>query len=185
MEIFVGNLPDEITAEDLRRFFAGYGDCSGFLIIKRLINGRVAHCAYGIIEPDEEARRAIRELNHREIKGRPVMVFERVVKERRRPKRTPWGGRDRRHRREWLAEPLVVEERRKEERRHGDRRQTERRVADRRSPTQKAPPPGPPGESRFNEQRVSQRRVGERRGGERRRRERRKGNPGRDTRSGI
>lgn len=174
MEIFVGNLPDGVTADDLRRFFSGYGDCSGFLIINRLIHGRVAHAAYGIIEPEEEARRAIRELNHRELLGRPVMVMEHVIRERRRPKRTPWGGRDRRHRREWLAEPLVAEERRRTERRHEDRRHTERRVADRRSPTQKRPPPGPPGESRFSEQRISQRRVGERRSGERRRGERRK-----------
>lgn len=173
MEIFVGNLAESITPADLKQLFDGYGNCSGFLLVDRRLNGRTSHCAYGVIEPDDEARRAIRELNHKELRGRPVMIIEHITEERRRPKRTPWGGRERRRRqRPFLVEPLVVSERRRQERRSDDRRHRERRVADRRSPTQVGAT-HPLGEERFNDHRVAQRRVGERRQGERRRSERR------------
>ncbi|WP_303902345.1 RNA-binding protein [Thiohalomonas denitrificans] len=173
MQIFVGNLPDSVTGDDLRRFFRGYGRCSGFLIINKLVDGRINHCAYGVIEPDQEARRAIRELNHRELKGQPVEVTEHAEPERRRPRRMPWRGPDRRRRRPWLAQPLIVEDRRKTERRSDERRRQERRAVDRRSPTQKTPSSSLAGEIPFIEQRVAQRRVAERRHGERRRQERR------------
>ena len=171
MQIFVGNLPDSVTGADLRRFFRGYGQCSSFLIINKLANGRIHHCAYGVIEPDEEARRAIRELNHRELKGCPTVVTENMPAERRQSRRVLWKGPDRRRRRPWLARPLIVEDRRKANRRSDERRQQERRAIDRRSPAQKTPPSSRSGV--FNEQRVAQRRVGERRSGERRRQERR------------
>ncbi|SCZ64306.1 RNA recognition motif domain-containing protein [Thiohalomonas denitrificans] len=172
MQIFVGNLPDSITGDDLRRFFRGYGRCSGFLIINKLVEGRINHCAYGVIEPDPEARRAIRELHQRELKGRPVEVTEHTEPERRRPRRMPWRGPDRRRRRPWLAQPLIVDDRRKTERRSEERREQERRAVDRRSPVQRQPPSSA-GETPFIEQRVAQRRVAERRRGERRRQERR------------
>ncbi len=177
MELFVGNLAESVTPTDLKRFFAGYGQCVGFLLVNRVIDGQVNRCAYGVIEPENEGRRALRELNHRDLHGRAIVLTEHVSPERRRPRRMPWGGKERRHRKKpALIEPVIAEDRRRSERRQTERRASERRVADRRSPVQPAFP-SPMGEARFNDHRVAQRRVGERRGAERRHSERRHAEP--------
>lgn len=180
MEIYVGNLPAAATASELHRFFQGYGRCAGFMVLDKLVNGRMVRCAYGVIEPDEEAQRAINELHLKPMGGQALMVMEYLhrdyLSERRAPdwRARPWPHDERRGRQRWTGRPWVAMERRQTDRRHDERRGSERRVIDRRSPAQ-APSPHPLGEERFNEHRRFQRRVGERRAGTRRHEQRRSG----------
>jgi RNA recognition motif-containing protein len=178
MEVVISNLPGTATAERLTSLFEGYGKSAGFLILNRAVgNGRTARIGYGVITPDSEGRRAIRERHLTELDGRPLMVMEYLHRslrdERRRTEGTTsrWEGAERRGRELWLP-PAAVPERRREDRRAGERRGRERRGYERRFNVHRDS--GHPfREPRFNEHRVFQRRVAERRGGERRAGERR------------
>lgn len=106
MEIFVGNLPESATAEGLNALFGGYGDGSGFLVINRVLrDGHRLRFAFGVITPEAEARRAIRERHLCDYQGKRLLVLERVHRdfrtERRKPGR-PFVGRERRGRELWL-----------------------------------------------------------------------------------
>ena len=178
MEGGIMNLPLSATPERLNGLFEGYGESAGFLILNRTLgDGRTARIGYGVITPESEGRRAIRERHLTELDGRPLMVMEYLHRsfreERRRPGGTArhWDGAERRGRELWLP-PAAIPERRHEERRDAERRWHDRRRYERRFNVHRQG--GHPfHEPRFNEHRVFQRRLGERRCDERRERERR------------
>lgn len=86
-EVYVGNLPFEVTEEDLRQAFSQYGEVSSVKILTDRETGRPR--GFGFVEmPDAgQAKEAIENLNETEIAGRSVTVNEA------RPKRErPRGG---------------------------------------------------------------------------------------------
>jgi len=76
MNIYVGNLSQEATAEDLRHAFEPFGRVASATIIKDKTSGRSR--GFGFIEmPNKvEASAAISNLNGKELKGRPITVNE-------------------------------------------------------------------------------------------------------------
>jgi RNA recognition motif-containing protein len=79
--LYVGNLPYEVTEDDLRELFAEFGPVEGV----RVIEGK----GFGFVDiPEENAAQAITAVNGREVRGRAVRVDEA------RPKREG-GSRDR------------------------------------------------------------------------------------------
>jgi RNA recognition motif-containing protein len=76
MNIHVGNLFGEVTAEDLRHAFEGFGHVTYARIIKDKTSGQSK--GYGFIEmPNEaEAHAAISGLDGKELKGQRIIVNE-------------------------------------------------------------------------------------------------------------
>ncbi len=76
MNIYVGNLSYEITEEDLKQAFEGFGQVESVNIIKDRYSGESR--GFGFVEmPDKaEAESAIEGLNGKELKGRTLNVNE-------------------------------------------------------------------------------------------------------------
>lgn len=75
MKLYVGNIPNAMTEEELTSTFNAYGDIQSLHIIKDRDTGRSR--GFGFIEmSDDAARKAIDELNETEIQGRRIIVNE-------------------------------------------------------------------------------------------------------------
>jgi RNA recognition motif-containing protein len=91
MNIFVGSLPFSLEEAELKGFFEEYGEVASARIITDKFSGRSK--GFGFIEMpiEEEAKKAIEELNGAEVDGRTIVVNESIEK----PKdgtRRPGGG---------------------------------------------------------------------------------------------
>lgn len=91
MNIYVSNLSFNVQDEDLREFFAPYGEVSSAKIINDRETGRSR--GFGFVEmPDDEAsRKAIAELDGATVENRTIKVMEAKPKEDR-PARSNGGG---------------------------------------------------------------------------------------------
>ena len=76
MNIYVGNLSFELTAEDLRQAFEAYGEVSSVNIITDKYSGQSR--GFGFVEmPDKgDAETAIENLNGKDLSGREINVNE-------------------------------------------------------------------------------------------------------------
>jgi RNA recognition motif-containing protein len=76
IELFVGNLPYELTEEKLKELFSKYGRVLSARIITNRYKGKSK--GYGFVQMAEknDAENAIRELNGYEISGRKIIVNE-------------------------------------------------------------------------------------------------------------
>jgi len=76
MNIYVGNLSYEVTEEDLRQAFEGFGQVESVKIIKERFSGESK--GFGFVEmPDKaEAWSAINGLSGTSLKGRAIRVSE-------------------------------------------------------------------------------------------------------------
>jgi RNA recognition motif-containing protein len=81
MNIYVSNLSFNVQDEDLREFFAPYGEVTSAKIINDRETGRSR--GFGFVEmPDDEAsQKAISELNEATVEGRTIKVMEAKPKE--------------------------------------------------------------------------------------------------------
>ena len=92
MNIYVGNLPHEVSEEDLRTAFEAFGAVDKVAIIKDRYTG--APRGFGFVEmaTKAEAEAAIEALNGKDMQGRTLTVH--VARER--PRREGGGGGGRR-----------------------------------------------------------------------------------------
>ncbi len=76
MNIYVGNIPYRLSEEDLKEIFQEYGTVESVKIINDKFSGRSK--GFGFIEMpnEEEAKKAIAELNEAEVDGRNLRVNE-------------------------------------------------------------------------------------------------------------
>jgi len=74
MNIYVGNLPYQISEEELKEVFDEFGTVESAKIIMDKYSGRSK--GFGFIEMpnDEEAKQAIESLNDSDVKGRNIRV---------------------------------------------------------------------------------------------------------------
>jgi RNA recognition motif-containing protein len=81
MNIFAGSLPFSLVEADLKEFFEEYGEVASVKIITDKFSGKSK--GFGFIEMpnDEEAKKAIEELNGAEIDGRSIVVNEAIQRE--------------------------------------------------------------------------------------------------------
>jgi len=98
MNIFVGNLAANVSQEDLRRLFAGFGTILRTLVMKKTSRGATPVYGHVYMEPESAAREAIDSLNHAPLRGRLIRVRECVERKRpeRRQTRMRWTGLERR-----------------------------------------------------------------------------------------
>jgi RNA recognition motif-containing protein len=76
MNIYVGNLPYNVVEEDLREIFEEYGEVSAVKIISDKLTGRSKGFGFVEMDDDQEAKKAIEELNNAELSGRNIKVNE-------------------------------------------------------------------------------------------------------------
>lgn len=98
MNIFVGNLAANVSQEDLRRLFAGFGTILRTLVMKKSSHGQAPAYGHVYMEPESAAREAIDALNQAPLRGRLIRVRECVERKRleRRTTRMRWTGLERR-----------------------------------------------------------------------------------------
>ena len=74
MNIFVGSLPYSLDESELREIFEEYGEVSSAKIIIDKFSGRSKGFGFVEMPDDEQAKKAIAELNETEIDGRSIVV---------------------------------------------------------------------------------------------------------------
>ena len=74
MNIFVGSLPFSIKEADLRESFEAYGTVDSVKIIMDKFTGRSKGFGFVEMTSDEDAERAINELNGATVQGRAIVV---------------------------------------------------------------------------------------------------------------
>ncbi|HEU4400762.1 MAG TPA: RNA-binding protein [Candidatus Polarisedimenticolia bacterium] len=75
-KLFVSNLSFDTSDADLREPFARIGTCEAASVIKDRMTGRSRGFGFVEMSSDEEARRAIAEINGTELQGRMISVRE-------------------------------------------------------------------------------------------------------------
>ncbi|MFO7996920.1 MAG: RNA-binding protein [Dehalococcoidia bacterium] len=76
MNIYVGNLPHEVTDEELREAFEAFGQVTSVNIIKDRYSGQPRGFGFVEMPASAEGQAAISGLNSKEMKGRTLTVSE-------------------------------------------------------------------------------------------------------------
>jgi len=74
--LFVGNLSFETSDEDLKEIFSRAGACETASVIRDRMTGRSRGFGFVEMGSDEDAKRAIAELNGKDLRGRNISVSE-------------------------------------------------------------------------------------------------------------
>ena len=83
MNIHVSNLSFNVNDEDLRDFFAEYGEVSSAKVITDKYTGKSRGFGFVEMPDDEAAKKAIAELDNGVVEGRTIRVSEARPKEER------------------------------------------------------------------------------------------------------
>ncbi|MDD3567950.1 MAG: RNA-binding protein [Bacteroidales bacterium] len=74
MNIFCGSLPFRLQESELKEFFEEYGEVSAARIITDKFSGRSKGFGFVEMPDDEQAKKAIEELDGAEVDGRTIVV---------------------------------------------------------------------------------------------------------------
>lgn len=73
-KIFVGNLPFKLRGADLRDLFSEFGDVEDATVILDRDTRRSKGFGFVEFKDEEAAKKAVAEMNEKEIEGRPLTV---------------------------------------------------------------------------------------------------------------
>lgn len=76
MNIYAGNLSYRLKESDLQEVFEEYGSVSSVKIITDKFSGRSKGFGFIVMDNDEEAQKAINELNGKDLDSRDLVVNE-------------------------------------------------------------------------------------------------------------
>lgn len=76
MKVYVGNLPFDVDDGKLKELFSSYGDIEEAIVIKNNFSGRSKGFGFITFKEEESAKKAISEMNEKEIEGRKLNVNE-------------------------------------------------------------------------------------------------------------
>jgi RNA recognition motif-containing protein len=76
MNIYVGNMNFNLGNDDLYNLFSQFGTVTSAKIINDKVTGRSKGFGFVEMENDEDARKAISQLNESEVQGRKLIVNE-------------------------------------------------------------------------------------------------------------
>lgn len=102
MDIFIGNLPPDISPGELREIFEKFGEVTDVRLIKNQTSGRFKRYAFVEMPSEEEAQKAIEEMNETKLKDMTLTVSEakpkrpRKRKKKKKQKKGKRGGKGRR-----------------------------------------------------------------------------------------
>ncbi len=74
-KLYIGNLADDVTAQDLEALFAGAGACDAATVTTDR-SGQPRGFGFVDMGSDDEAHQAIQQFDGHELKGRPIKVSE-------------------------------------------------------------------------------------------------------------
>lgn len=97
MKLYVGNLPFSVDEAGLKNLFKDFNP-SEVALIKDKFSGRSKGFGFVTIEDDASAKKAISEMNEKDVEGRKLKVNEAKPMDPDRPKRN-FGNRDNNRRR--------------------------------------------------------------------------------------
>ena len=76
MKIYVGNLPFSVDDDKLKEVFETYGEIEEVTVIKDKFSGRSKGFGFVTFKDDGDAKKAISEMNDKEVEGRRLKVNE-------------------------------------------------------------------------------------------------------------
>ena len=76
MNLYVGNLSYDMSEENLRSEFAEYGEVQSAKIITDKFTGRSRGFGFVEMNSDDEGKKAMEELNGKDVDGRELVVNE-------------------------------------------------------------------------------------------------------------
>ena len=76
MNLYVGNLSYDMSEENLRTEFAEYGEVQSAKIITDKFTGRSRGFGFVEMNSDDEGKKAMEELNGKDVDGRQLVVNE-------------------------------------------------------------------------------------------------------------
>jgi RNA recognition motif-containing protein len=76
MNIYVGNLSWEVSSQELQEAFQAFGEVSSANVITDKISGKSRGFGFVEMANGEEAKKAMAEMNGKDLKGRPLTVNE-------------------------------------------------------------------------------------------------------------
>jgi len=76
MKIYIGNLPFSVGSEKLKELFSSFGSISEAIVISDKFNGRSKGFGFVTFEKSEDGKRAIEEMNEKQVEGRALKVNE-------------------------------------------------------------------------------------------------------------
>ena len=76
MNLYVGNLSYDMSEENLRTEFAEYGEVQSAKIITDKFTGRSRGFGFVEMTSDDEGKKAMEELNGKDVEGRELVVNE-------------------------------------------------------------------------------------------------------------
>ncbi len=82
MNIYVGNLDFKVSEDHLLDLFSGKGQVESAKLIKDSMSGRSKGFAFVEMPNDDEANKAIEDLNGTEFQGRAMVVKQAIPKEK-------------------------------------------------------------------------------------------------------
>ncbi len=94
MNIYISNLSFDVSDSDLKELFEEYGQVSSAKVITDKFSGRSRGFGFVEMPNDDEANKAIEELNQAEYDGKTINVSVAKPREER-PERRSFGGGDR------------------------------------------------------------------------------------------
>ena len=83
INLFVGNLPYNMTSDDMAQTFAQAGTVVSAKVISDKYSGRSRGFGFVEMSSDEEAKKAIEMFNGKDVNGRPLVVNEARPREER------------------------------------------------------------------------------------------------------
>ena len=89
MKIYVGNLPFTVDQTKLQELFTPYGEIEEATVIADKFSGRSKGFGFVTFKDDESAKKAIAEMNEKEVEGRNLKVNEAKPMDPDRPRRPP------------------------------------------------------------------------------------------------
>ena len=75
-KLYLGNLPPDVTEEDLRTMLSQHGPVNEIAVVMDKVTGRGRGFAFATMNTPEAATAAIQALNGKDWKGRPLTVNE-------------------------------------------------------------------------------------------------------------
>ena len=88
MNIYVGNLPYNVTEEELREAFSEFGEVSSVNVIMDKYSGQSKGFGFVEMENNSEAEEAIKALNESSLKGRNIKVNQAKPRDKRPQRRS-------------------------------------------------------------------------------------------------
>jgi RNA recognition motif-containing protein len=92
MKMYVGNLPHDITEDELKQEFSAFGAIDSAVLIKDKFTGSPKGFGFVEMPVRSEAEAAVAGLNEKELKGRKIVVNEARPMSSRKPSNDRRGG---------------------------------------------------------------------------------------------